>query len=435
LSGAAAFGSPAVAAAAGAQSASSRTRAAVARFVAAPASPLPFGALRIGLALVLLSQALPLLPHLADAYGTRGLVQSPLVDRIVAPLTPRVGWFVGALAPLGIGEVVAIRLFFALHLAALLAFLLGWRTRVASVVTWFTFVALTTSGPLYVYGVDRFLRIALFYCMFAPVGSALSADVIAGRASGAPSWGARLALRVFQVHLCVVYLASGIEKATGPQWWNGEALWRAMMRPDLGTMDFGWVAAVPWIAMIGCWATLVVETGYALLVWPRRTRKIWALATIGLHAGVAATLGLYAFSLTMMVLTFAAWVVPCEPRVLRTSRGSGFAVGYDGSCRVCRAVVGLAFGLDRRGFFPVGRDHARHMPAARIQGPLTRMLVVGADGRVLEGAEAFLAMWAHALSMPRLARLGRSAPVRAGYALFARHRHATGCRGACGATH
>ena len=80
----------------------------------------------------------------------------------------------------------------------------------------------------------------------------------------------------------------------------------------------------------------------------------------------------------MAILTAAAWLVPSEPRALRTSRGSGFAVAYDGSCRVCRSVVGLAFGLDRRGFFPVGRDHARRMPAAPVAQPLSRMVVVDA---------------------------------------------------------
>jgi len=228
-----------------------RARSAIARFIAAPASPLPFGVLRIGLGLVLLVQALSVVPYLADAYGTHGLIQSALVDRLVPPLTPRVGWFVAVLAAIGVDEVVAIRLFFALHLGAVLAFTAGWRSRLAAVLTWATFVMLTTSGPLYTYGVDRFIRIALFYCMFAPIGAALSCDVVAGRTSGAPTAAARLWLRVLQVHLMVVYFASGIEKASGAQWWNGEALWRSMMRHDLGTLDFGWVASVPWLARIG----------------------------------------------------------------------------------------------------------------------------------------------------------------------------------------
>jgi len=102
-----------------------RARSAIARFIAAPASPLPFGVLRIGLGLVLLVQALSVVPYLADAYGTHGLIQSALVDRLVPPLTPRVGWFVAVLAAIGVDEVVAIRLFFALHLDAVLAFTAG----------------------------------------------------------------------------------------------------------------------------------------------------------------------------------------------------------------------------------------------------------------------------------------------------------------------
>src|SRR5262245_21306124 len=271
----------------------------IARFLAAPASPLPFGVLRIGLGLVLLGQALSVVPYLADAYGTRGLIQSALVDRLVPPLTPRVGWFVDLLAAIGVGEVVAIRLFFLLHVGAALAFTAGWRSRVAAILTWATFVTLTTSGPLYTYGVDRFVRIALFYCMFAPVGASLSCDVVAGRTSGAPTAAARLWLRVLQGHLLMVYAASGIEKASGAQWWNGEALWRSRMRPDLGTLEFGWVASVPWLAMIGCWATLLLECGYALFVWPRLTSKWWVLATLAMHAGIALVLGLWLFSATM----------------------------------------------------------------------------------------------------------------------------------------
>jgi predicted DCC family thiol-disulfide oxidoreductase YuxK len=405
-------------------------RPAIARFLAAPASPLPFGVLRIGLGLVLLVQALSVVSYLGDTYGTRGLVQSALVDRLVPSLTPRVGWFVALLAPIGVDEVVAIRLFFALHVGAVLAFTAGWRSRLAAVLTWATFVMLTTSGPLYTSGVDRFVRIALFYCMFAPVGAALSCDGVAGRTSGAPSAATRLWLRVLQVHLLVVYAASGIEKASGAQWWNGEALWRSMLRPDLGTLDFAWVASVPWLAKIGCWSTLLLECGYAVFVWPRRTSRWWVLAILAMHAGIAVVLGLWLFSFTMMLLSLSAWLVPCEPRTLKASRRSGFTVAYDGSCRVCRSVVGLAFELDRSGFLPIGRDHPRRVPALAGTGRLDRMVTVDRDGRMRSGADAFLAMWAHALSWPAIGKLARLAPVRAGYALFARHRHELGCRGA-----
>jgi hypothetical protein len=114
---------------------------------------------------------------------------------------------------------------------------------------WLTHLTLVSSSLGYCYGLDTFLRIALFFCVFAPVGHALSVDVIAGRVSGAPSFAARLALRALQVELAIVYASTGIAKASGVQWWNGEALWRSWMRADLGTIDFSWVASMPWVAM------------------------------------------------------------------------------------------------------------------------------------------------------------------------------------------
>src|SRR5262249_19525909 len=159
----------------------------------------------------------------------------------------------------------------------------GWHTRVMAAVAFLAHLMLKADSQLTVYGAYEFAHIALFYCLWFPVGGAWSLDRRAGRASGEPSADARLGLRLLQAHLGVVYFASGIEKATGIQWWNGEAVWRAVMRPDFGYFDFTWLAAVPWVAMLACWGTLVIEIGYALFVWPRRTRRAMALATVGLH--------------------------------------------------------------------------------------------------------------------------------------------------------
>ena len=53
-----------------------------------------------------------------------------------------------------------------------------------------------------------------------------------------------------------------------------------------------WLADVPWVARAACWATIVVEAGYPVFVWPRRTRVPWVVATIALHVGIAAALSL-----------------------------------------------------------------------------------------------------------------------------------------------
>ena len=285
----------------------------VVRFLWSPASPLPFGVLRIGLGLLLLAQAIGVASHLTEQYGSLGLLQGRVVEQFTPVFVPRIGWVTAALAPLGLGEAVAIRAVFALHLAAATAFLLGWHSRAAAIGVWLTHLTLIGTAFGNTYGIDTFLRISLFYCLFAPVGGALSLDRRAGRTSGAPTAGARFALRVLQLELTLVYAATGLEKAVGEQWWNGEALWRAWMRADLGTIDFSWVASVPWVAKLGAWSTVVLETGYAIFIWIPRTRRPWALGILALHAGIALTMGLVGFGLIMMLLTACAWLVPAEP--------------------------------------------------------------------------------------------------------------------------
>jgi hypothetical protein len=191
-----------------------------------------------------------------------------------------------------------------------LALLLGWRTTVAAVVAWATHLLLFPSWHLSSYGVDQFATIALFYMVVMPVGHDLSLDRAAGRSTAAPSIWAAVALAVLRIHLCIVYLSSGIVKASGEQWRNGEAIWRAVMQPQFAQFDLSWLAHVPWMAQAACWGTLAVEIGYAAFVWPRLSRRFWVLLTVGLHLGIAAMLGIYLFAAAMIVLTVAAFGVP-----------------------------------------------------------------------------------------------------------------------------
>ena len=61
---------------------------------------------------------------------------------------------------------------------------------------------------------DDFAHIGLFYCVWMPVGYAWSLDQRHGAVSDEATPLCRLSLRVLQVHLCIVYVSSGIEKAS-----------------------------------------------------------------------------------------------------------------------------------------------------------------------------------------------------------------------------
>jgi hypothetical protein len=283
------------------------------QFVSAPASPAPLSVFRIGVAAVLLFEALSLSQNLLDLYGNRGIVQWQVMDSTVESFMPRLRWATDALAKVGVSDAAAVKSVFLIYVAALASLLLGYRTRAAAIVAYLGHVMMKSSAGASIYGVDVFAQIALFYCILMPVGATFSLDRSAGRETGEPSSAARLGLRVLQIHLCIMYLACGLDKSAGEDWWNGEAIWCALMRSDLCAFNMSWLAAVPLVPRLLGLGTLLVEAGYPIFVWPRRTRTLWALATIGLHVGIAIFMGLYSFSAMMSVFTFSMWLVSATP--------------------------------------------------------------------------------------------------------------------------
>ena len=281
-------------------------------FVLRPASARPLAVLRIGISLALNGEAAAVAPRLYDYYGPLGLVQAPIAEAIGRGSLPSLSE-IADLA--GIPASTAVRLVFAVYVLALHLLLIGCKTRVAAAVSWLLFLVMKKAGSASAYGAFEFAHIGLFYCLVLPTGAELSVDGLLRPAS--PSAGARLGLRVLQIHLCIVYLSAGIEKALGQQWWNGEAIWRGLMRPGQVSIDFSWLAEWPFFAKALCWSTVALETGYAIFVWPRRTRRWWVAAAISMHAAIAATLGLVFFSALMIVLNLAAFVVPAEAPLSR----------------------------------------------------------------------------------------------------------------------
>jgi hypothetical protein len=273
-----------------------------------PVTPRPLAWFRIGLATVLLVQALSLVGHLDELFGRHRLVQS---ERF-SPAVPDLAWIETVIGFLGVPAATAIPLAFSVYVLALVGLLLGYRTRPAAVLAWLTHTALMTSGYLAMYGVDTFAHIGLFYCVWFPVGRALSLDRLADADWGdvGPTFGAWLGLRILQLHVCIIYTASGVEKASGEQWWNGEAIWRAVMGAPLESpIECSFLADVPWLSQVLCWMTLLLEAGIVAFVWHPRLRRFWLVGIVGMHVGIALVLGLWTFSATMIVFVLAAFGV------------------------------------------------------------------------------------------------------------------------------
>lgn len=263
-------------------------------FFLAPMVPTPLALLRTGLGLLLLVQAYFLRFSVFDFFSSAGYIQGGLAQILNNPTLPQISWLRQLLAPWQVSEATCIVLVCSLYLLSLLAFTAGYWIRGATVLVWFFHWVLVNTASSSSYGVDQYVHIFLFYLIWAP--SAWTAP---------PSSAARLLYRTMQLHLCISYLASGIEKAQGIQWWNGELLWRVMSLPIYRQFDMSWLAHWPAVSMLAGWMTLVLELGYCVFIWPRQTRKLWLMGIVGMHLGIAVFLGLHLFGFVMALLNLA----------------------------------------------------------------------------------------------------------------------------------
>jgi hypothetical protein len=284
-------------------------------FFLKPASARPLAAFRIGLSLLLLWQAFVMRKSFLGFFARIGFVQGDVSNVFSVPLAPRFDWLIDIFARMGFSETIALTSLGLLYVTTLLSLLFGSFTRLSAFLAWFLHWSFMNTGYSGSYGADTYAHFFLFYLIFVPCGEAYSLDRYFNKLPGLPSYQARLGLRVLQLHMCISYLASGLEKATGEQWWNGELMWRALNTPGYSIGNFLWLAQIPVLAMLGGWFVLVIETFYCIMIWPRKTRTLWIALTCLLHLGIAIFLKLPIFGVLMCIPTLTLFAVSSEPNL------------------------------------------------------------------------------------------------------------------------
>ena len=209
-----------------------------------------------------------------------------------------------------------------LALIALAMFMLGLFTRITSVLALLIVVAYAHRVPGALFGLDQINGLLALYLMIGPSGAAYSLDNLLRRrgtrdegrgtrdadfraphpAPLAPRFtSANIAIRLIQVHMCIVYLFAGFGKLLGESWWAGTAMWGALGNYEYQSLDMTWLAAWPLVINFLSHLTIVWECSYCVFVWPRLTRSIVIALAVPLHLGIAFCMGMITFGLIMLV--------------------------------------------------------------------------------------------------------------------------------------
>ena len=267
-----------------------------------PADPLPLAVVRIATGLILTWACLVWLLDADAFFGPRGWLAPGEVWRL-NDQPWQWSWFFAADDP------TAVRVLGGIALVAAILLTLGLATPRAATVSLIGLVCAANRAPLNTFGLDDTLGLLLIGLVVGPSGARLSLDAQlfdgAEQGRGAASVRANVALRLIQVHLCVVYFFSGCGKLFGASWWEGTALWGAAANVQYRTLDLTWLARHPLVVNALTLATLFWEVAYAALIWPRLTRPVFLGLAALVHLGIGLAMGMMEFGLAMLVANLA----------------------------------------------------------------------------------------------------------------------------------
>ncbi len=244
-----------------------------------PRSTLMITWIRILLGLTVLGWGLALVPDFDTFFFEDGLLLQPSYGT----------WRIGALRWLRDDWAAVAVLTTLLVSAALTA--AGRFVRIAAPLMWYALMSLQQDITVMTNASDVLLRLwAFYYAVFAVLTPSpfLSVGPRGVRSSGERSWpvGPGWILRVFQIQLTAIYVATVIEKSPGGRWHDGTA---ASIALGLEEFERFWVPDLLrdnlLVGNLATWAAIGLEIVLPVLLWNRHTRQVAIIAGIGLHLG------------------------------------------------------------------------------------------------------------------------------------------------------
>jgi len=203
-------------------------------------------------------------------------------------------------------------LLWAVHLLALCVFaslMVGFRSRVSAALAALLTISYAHRASGALFGLDQINGFLALYLMVGPSGDVFSVDAWLrekrAKTECAPKVSCNIAIRLMQIHLCVVYLFAGCGKLFGQSWWEGTALWGAFANLEYQTLDMTWTASQMWIVDMLTHVTLFWEVAYIALIWPKLSRPVMLLLAIPLHLGIAMCMGMVTFGVVMLIANLA----------------------------------------------------------------------------------------------------------------------------------
>jgi hypothetical protein len=282
------------------------------RFLFPPDSDTWLRILRIGIALQVTIYCLSLAADWTDLFSLQsaGVIRRDLSEAMLSANShyiPRLGWLVDFAAYFGASEQIALTTAWWCLLGGAFLLLVGLFSREAAIATLFLHLCAVKSSSGLTYGVDNFVSIGLFYLAIAPLPDRSAADCWLRHIPRRSACLLGFHRRILQLHLCLIYFFGGLAKCAGPGWWDGTSMWRALIRPPFNLLPPETVLVAKDLFPVLGISVCLLEIGYPLFIWLRKTRVYWFGTIVMMHLAIGLAMGLYSFALVMITFNLSAF--------------------------------------------------------------------------------------------------------------------------------
>lgn len=245
------------------------------------------------------------------------------------------------------GVPAVINLLFIVHLSVILMLIFGFKTRLATVLTWAFTLSLIARNPTVITSAYVILRMALFWGIFLPLGSRWSLDEALDETSSKTneriSSPATFAL-IFQI--LSIYFFAGILKSD-PIWDRDFQGVYYSLSLDMFATKFGlFVREYPLITTALTYFTVYVQRyGILLLIFPIKSsifRIIALILFISFHIGLWSTMHIgwfQAIGIVCLTIFIPSIVWKIFFKGLSNKKRENLSIYYDADCGFCKRTV------------------------------------------------------------------------------------------------
>ena len=206
----------------------------------------------------------------------------------------------------GLWQVQAVLFIIAAAFAIMLMF--GYKTRLATIVSWFLLLSLQNRNPMILQGGDDLFRMILFWGMFLPWGARYSIDSMGKEELQTDHKYCGMAGVAYMLQVGFVYFFSALLK-TSPEWrTEGTAIYYALsldqMRLPIGDLIYPYPELLKWMTFSVYYLELFVMFLFFIPVYTTFFRSLAVLLIIALHTGISGTLFVGLFFIIGIITTF-----------------------------------------------------------------------------------------------------------------------------------